>query len=117
MLKGYGFLSFPKNIGKNIGKNTSKNLSSKYNQNLLDHAKQSTTDAFKITLQKIIKQTAEATGDSIGNKIADRITKDSKSSQQNNSETVINENDKKIPKERYISLKKRQKIIDNLRLI
>ena len=29
-VKGYGFLSFSKNIGKNIGRNTSKNLSSKY---------------------------------------------------------------------------------------
>ena len=38
----------------------------------------------------------------------------SKSSQQNNSETVTNEHDKEIPKERYISLEKRQKIIDNL---
>ena len=28
--KGYGFLSFVKNMGKNIGKNISKNLSGKY---------------------------------------------------------------------------------------
>ena len=41
----------------------------------------------------------------------------SKNSQQNNSETVTNENDKEIPKERYISPEERQKIIDNLRLI
>ena len=32
-----------------------------------------------------------------------KITKISKNSQQNNSETVSNENDKSIPKERYIS--------------
>ena len=38
----------------------------------------------------------------------------SKNSQQNNSETVTNENDKKIPKQRYISPEKRQKIIDKL---
>ena len=38
-VKGYGFLSFAKNMGKNIDKNISKNLSSKYDQNLLDHAK------------------------------------------------------------------------------
>ena len=47
-VKGYGFLSFPRNIRKNIGKITSKNLSSKYTQKLLDHAKQSATDALKI---------------------------------------------------------------------
>ena len=29
-VKGYGFLSFAKNIGKNINKNISKNLRSKY---------------------------------------------------------------------------------------
>ena len=46
-VKGYGFLSFAKNMGKNHGKNISKNLSSKYSQKLLDHAKQSATDAFK----------------------------------------------------------------------
>ena len=39
----------------------------------------------------------------IGNKIANRIKKVSKKSQQNNSETVTNEDDKEIPKERYIS--------------
>ena len=37
--KGYGFLSFAKNIGKS--------LSNKYGQNLLDSAKKSTTDAIK----------------------------------------------------------------------
>ena len=29
-VKGYGFLSFAKNMGKNIGKNISKNLSGKF---------------------------------------------------------------------------------------
>ena len=47
------------------------------------------------------QKTAEATGDLIGNKIADRITKFS--SQQNNSETVTNSNDIDLPKEKYIS--------------
>ena len=52
-----------------------------------------------------------------GNKTADKITKVSKKSQQNNSETVSNENDKEIPGETYISIEKRQNIIDDLRLI
>ena len=34
-VKGYGFLSFAKNMGKHIDKNISKNLSSKYSQNIL----------------------------------------------------------------------------------
>ena len=37
-VKGYGFLSFAKNIGKNIGKNICKNLSGTYSQKLLDQA-------------------------------------------------------------------------------
>ena len=49
-------------------------------------------------------------------KIANKITGVSKNSQQNNSETVTNEYDKEIPKERYISPEKRKEIIDNLRL-
>ena len=52
----------------------------------------------------------------IGNKIANKITKISKNSQQNNSETVTNEHDKEIPNERYISPEERQEIIDELRL-
>ena len=35
-VKGYGFLSFAKNMGKNIGRNTSKNLSGKIVRNFLD---------------------------------------------------------------------------------
>ena len=41
----------------------------------------------------------------------------SKNSQQNVSETVTNENNKEMPKERYISPEERQKSIDNLRSI
>ena len=52
----------------------------------------------------------------IGNKIANKITKVSKSLQQNNSETGTNENEKEIPKEKYISPGERQEIIHKLRL-
>ena len=37
-----------------------------------------------------------------------KITNVSKNSQQNNTETVTNKHDKKIPKERYASLEERQ---------
>ena len=40
----------------------------------------------------------------------------SKNLQQNNSETVTNEHDKEVPKERYVSPEERQEIIDELRL-
>ena len=44
-----------------------------------------------------------------------KITKVSKYSQQNNSETVTNENDKQIVKQRYISPEKIQEITYDLR--
>ena len=115
-VKGYGFFSFAKNMGKNIGKSKSKNLSGKHSQKLLNHAKRSATESLKTTSKRVIQKLAEATGDLIGNKVADRITKVSKNSQQNNSEIVTNENDKEIPKERYIPPEERKKIIDDLRL-
>ena len=52
-----------------------RNLSSKYSQKLLDHAKQSAADALKTTSKEAIQKTAELTGDLIGSKIADEITK------------------------------------------
>ena len=66
------------------------------------------TDALKTTSDKIIQKAAEATGDLIGNIIANTITKVSGSSPQNDSETITNEHDKEIPKERYISSEERQ---------
>ena len=69
----------------------------KYSQKLLDHPKQSATDALKTTSKRVIQKTAEATGDLISSEIADRITKVSKTLPQNNSETITNEHDKEIP--------------------
>ena len=65
-VKGYGFLSFAKNIGKN--------LSNKYGQQFLDSAKKSTTDAIKTASKRAIQKRAKAAGDLVGNKIADKIT-------------------------------------------
>ena len=106
-VKGYGFLSYARNIGTHAAK-VAKNMSNKHSQKLVDTAKKSATDAIKTASKRAIQKTAEATGDIIGNKIADKITSASKKSQ--------NEVNNEIPKERYISLKERQKIIE-LRLI
>ena len=111
-------MSFAKNRVKIIGKNISKNLSSKCSQKRLDHAKQSATDTLKTASKRAIgkkKKTAEATTCLTGNKIADRISKISKNSPKNNSET--NEEEEEIVRERYISPEQRQKIIDDLILI
>ena len=77
-----------------------ENLSNKDSQKLLNRAKKSTTDAIKTASKKAIQKIA--TGDLIGNKIADQITSISKS--QKNDET---KNDLEIPKERYISPEKK----------
>ena len=92
---------------KNIGKNISKNLGGKYSQKLLDHAKQSATDSFKTASKRGIQKTAEATGDLLGSKNADKITKVSRNSQHNNSETVTKDHDKEIPKKKDIYLRKK----------
>ena len=105
-VKGYGFLSFAKNMGKS--------LSNKYRQKLLDNAKKSTTDAIKTASKRAIQKTTEATGDLVGNKIGDKITSVSKKSNNNN-----NNEDVEITahKKRYISPEERQQIINELRLV
>ena len=65
-VKGYRFLSFAKNMGKN--------LNNKYGHKLIDTAKKFATDAIKTASKRVVPKTAEATGDLVGNKIADKIT-------------------------------------------
>ena len=65
-VKRYGFLSFAKNIGKN--------LSNKHSQEIIFTAKKHTTDAIKTASKRAIQKTTKATGDLIGNKIAEKIT-------------------------------------------
>ena len=68
------FLSCARNMGKNVGKNINKNVSSKYSHKLLDHAKKYATDALKTAARRWVQKVAEATGDFIDNKIADKTT-------------------------------------------
>ena len=83
-----------------------KNLSNKYSQKLLDTARKSTTDAIKTASERAIKKTAEATGDLIGNKIADKITSISKKPAK---ELPLDDEDVEITthKKRYISPEER----------
>ena len=60
-VKGYGFMSF------------ARSMSYKYGKKFVDTAKTSATDAIKATSKRAIQKTAEATGDLVGNKIADKI--------------------------------------------
>ena len=70
----------------------------------------------EIASKKVIQKTTEATGDLIGNKIADKITSISKKAVE---ELPINNEDVEITtcKKRYISPEERQQIIDELRLV
>ena len=99
-VKGYGFLSFTKNMRKH--------LSNKYGIKLLDSAKKPTAYAIKTASKRAIQKTAEVTVDLTGNKIAGKITSKAKRSNQPEVDT---------PKEIDISPEKRQEIIDDLRLI
>ena len=91
-------------------------MSNKYGKKLVDTAKKSATDAIKNASKTAIQKTAEAIGDLVGNKIADKITSVSKKS--NKRLPTINEDvELTTHKERYISPEERQQIIDELRLI
>ena len=94
-VKGYGFMFF------------ARNFSDKYSKSLMDKGIDLSKTFAKTAGKKILKETAKATGDLIVNKIADMIT-----AKPHNKDEVING----IPKERYISPKERQKIIDELKL-
>ena len=112
-VKGSGFLSFAKNIGKS--------LSNKNGQKLLDSVKKSTLDAINTASKRVIQKTAEATGDSNGNKIADRITVFSKKPSNTNNNNTNNNNNEDVKitahKKRHISPEERQQLINELRLV
>ena len=61
-VKRYGFLSFARKFGD------------KYCKRLIDTATKTGIDAEKTASKRVVQKTAEATGDLIGNKIADKIT-------------------------------------------
>ena len=60
-VKGYGFLSFARNFGD------------KYDKKLMDGATKTSKNFAKTAGKKVIHKIAEATGDLVGNKIADKI--------------------------------------------
>ena len=69
-VKGYGFLSFARKFGYTYGKK------------LVDTANKTGIDAAKTASKRVVQKNAEATGDLIGNKIADKITLISKSKEK-----------------------------------
>ena len=94
-VKGYDFLSFARKFGD------------KYGKKLMDIATKTGIDAAKTASERLVQKAAEATGDLIGNKLADKITSIGKLKEK-----------EKINKaeEIFIPPEKRQQIIDDLRL-
>ena len=88
--------------------------SNKYGKKLVDTAKKSATGAIKTGSKRAIQKAAEATGDLIGNKIADKIASVSKKKCNNNNNDDV---ELTTNKKRYISPEERQQIIDELRLV
>ena len=70
----------------------------------MDTATKTRIDAAKTASKRVVQKSAEATGDLIGNKIADKITSTGKPKEKEKTEEI------------YIPPEKRQQIIDDLRL-
>ena len=77
-VKGYGFLSFARKFGDKYGKklmNTAIKVgTSKYGKKIIDTTKKQGSEFAKTAGKRIVQKSGEATGDFIGNKIADKIT-------------------------------------------
>ena len=76
---------------------------------LIDTATKTEADAAKTASKRVVKETAEATGDLIGNKIAGKFTSLGKT-KSDGKEKVKEE------QEIYIPPEKNQQVIDDLRL-
>ena len=109
-VKDYGFLSFFIYVVKITDINTKTNLCGKYDQKLLHHANQFTTDALKNASKR-----AEEFDVAIGNKILSKI--------KGTPKTVPSKTDVEfkqsidIQRERYISPEKTRQIIDERNLL
>ena len=111
-------MSFARKFGDKYGKklintefNSAKKFrNSKYGKKIIDATKKEGTNFDKTAGKRIVQKSAEATGDLIGNEIADTITSLGKSKNKEK-ENEINE-----PEVIIIPPEKRQKIINNLRL-
>ena len=84
-------------------------------EKLVDATKNSATDPIKTTSKRAIQKTAEATGDLVGNKTADKMTSVSKKS-TNKLPNIDEDVELTTHKKRYISPEDRQQIIHELRL-
>ena len=117
-VQGQGFMSFARNIGNKYGKSmiSSKNVRKIFDKSLdvgkkiLDNSLSAGKDFAKIAGKKVLTKSAEATGDLIGNKIADRITKSARNKEQKEDDRIMEETQKII-----IPPENREQIIRDLK--
>ena len=117
-VQGQGFISFARNIGNKYGKklfnksiDVAKKMSNKYGRKILDKSVDAGKDFAKLAGKKVLHKSAEATGEMIGNKIADRITKSSINKAQKEDDRIMEETQELI-----IPPEKREQIIRDLKL-
>ena len=117
-VQGQGFMSFAKNIGNKYGKklfgksiDVSKSMKKKYGTKILDNSLSVGTNFAKIAGKKVLTKSAEATGDLIGNKIVDRMTKSTRNKAQKEDDRIMKET-----QEILIPPEKREQIIRGLKL-
>ena len=111
-------MSFAKNIGNKYGRKipdksigVSKSMTKKYCKKILDNSLSAGKDFAKIAGKKVLTKSAEATGDMIGNKIADRITKSTRNKAQKEDDRIMEET-----QEILIPPEKIEQIIKDLQL-
>ena len=97
-VQGQEFMSFVRNIGNKYGKKlfnksiyVGKKMSNKYGRKILDKSMDAGKDFAKITGKNVLIKSAETTGDLIGNKIADRITKSTRNKDQKEDDRIMEE--------------------------
>ena len=117
-VQGQGFMSFARNIGNKYGKkifdkslDVGKSMKKKYGKKILDNSLSAGKDFAKIAGKKVLTKNAEAAGDMIGNKIADRITKSTRNTAQTEDDRITEETQEII-----IPPEKREQIIKDLKL-
>ena len=86
------------NIGNKYGKKIFDNsldvgisMKKKYDKKVLDNSLSVGKDFAKIAGKKVLTKSAEATGNVIGNKIADRITKSARNKAQKEDDRIMEE--------------------------
>ena len=111
-------MSFAKNIGNKYGRkifdksiDIGKNMSNKYGRKILDKSMDARKVFAKIAGKKVLHKSAEATGEMIGNKIAARITRNSRNKPQKEDDRIMEETQELI-----IPPEKREQIIGDLKL-